>query len=377
MSTDVAFLEPAPPDYDTSLFAFQTLPDHVLYIDAVPRSAGSGLEFEVLGSAGIRSEARRRFGIGPYVGMSSTGGTFYAVIGRADPASPDFDFDAGLFQVPSDDNDPGNDQCTTADDVGGLGVGETVIRSSLGFSSPQDQDWFRVQIDDPGSLLTVRSMQSTAGFYIDPPVDADTLVQVFGPDCTTLVASSNDAGTFDSVTTPPLDVAGAYHVRVAPSQRGSDNALYGLELELEGGFASIPEVEPNDTPVQADANPVTAPYFLYAAIAPAFDVDVLAVDVPPPGATLVATMRSGNVNECRQAGGDPADSFMRLIGPDRVTVLAENEDQCASCPVLDFCSGVAVEVGAGVHYIEVASSPTYAPDDTFDYRLEVSLEPLP
>ncbi|MGK4004250.1 pre-peptidase C-terminal domain-containing protein [Sorangium sp. So ce1036] len=123
----------------------------------------------------------------------------------------------------------------------------------------------------------------------------------------------------------------------------------------------LDETEPNNTPAQA--NDHAAPWL--AEIAPAGDVDVIAVSVPGPSSTLNVVVSDNGTGAC-MAG--QLDSFIEILGSDGSTVLASDEDSG-----LGYCSFASVpDLAAGTYYVRVRAAQL-VPDATFFYRLNVTL----
>ncbi|MSP17683.1 MAG: DUF4215 domain-containing protein, partial [Myxococcales bacterium] len=126
------------------------------------------------------------------------------------------------------------------------------------------------------------------------------------------------------------------------------------------------ESEPNNTPTDADA--FLAPWT--AEISPALDRDFVAVTVPGPASTLMATVDDTGAGDCPMR---LIDSELAIYGTDGVTVLVSNDD---IDPALNWCSSAtATGLAAGTYYVRVAASSVFAAMTTFDYVLEVVVTP--
>jgi hypothetical protein len=69
---------------------------------------------------------------------------------------------------------------------------------------------------------------------------------------------------------------------------------------------------------------------------------------------------------------DGIDTEIWLYEDDGVTDIAFNDDDGTS-----FCSLIGVTLDAGDYRVRVLSSQLYAPESTFDYRLDIEIEPCP
>ncbi len=129
-------------------------------------------------------------------------------------------------------------------------------------------------------------------------------------------------------------------------------------------YFPIDEAEPND--VVADCATFSVPY--QAAVSPSGDNDYIAITLDEPAANLQIEV-TGLADECSAL---MIDSEAELIDPDGLTTLDFNDDLSQS----NFCSRVEVDDPvAGTYFVRVSSSQTYAPDGTFPYALEVTIDP--
>jgi len=124
--------------------------------------------------------------------------------------------------VPAD-VDP-NDTCAKAQPAGAL----PADIKNLYMSSKDDVDWvsFDVAAADVGKIVHA----------ITEPGDAktDTVLEVFGPDCTTsLGGPSDDTAFYEDLISTPITAPGKHFVKVANSKYGYTGKLYNLSITLE------------------------------------------------------------------------------------------------------------------------------------------------
>ncbi len=122
------------------------------------------------------------------------------------------------------------------------------------------------------------------------------------------------------------------------------------------------ESEQNGEPALADA--FAAPWT--AEIAPAGDVDVVAISVPGPSSTLTADTYDLGDGACSLL---ELDAYLEILDTDGVTVLAEDDDSGDG-----YCAHTsAAGLGAGTYYVRVKASPA-DPSVTFPYHLSLVVQ---
>jgi cysteine-rich repeat protein len=175
---------------------------------------------------------------------------------------------------------------------------------------------------------------------------------------------SGDAGGYElDVVSRAADVCGdGYRDEGEACDDGDLDAGDGCNAACE---LEATEVEPNDTPAEADA--ATAPF--YAEIAPQGDVDVVAVSIEQDGAELTAATLNFGDGACALG---LLDSYIEILGPDQETVLADDDDGGDGLCARAVASGLT----AGTYYVRVTASPlAEAGTETFPYRLGLSVGP--
>jgi len=118
-----------------------------------------------------------------------------------------------------------NDACPTAQEIYAI---SDVVEGDL--SDSTDEDWFRVAIDEAGTV-EVRTNDTTGdGCGRTSDVGTDTLLEVYRTDCATRIAASDDDGTSYCSRVVLSDVApGDLLVRVRAFTVGIDRS-YALEV---------------------------------------------------------------------------------------------------------------------------------------------------
>lgn len=235
-----------------------------------------------------------------------------------------------------------------------------------------------------GTLHVEATAEHDLGVYVrtaclnsSSQVVCTDLVPGFVSETFDLVATAGDSYTifidgFASGEAGPFELSVSFIVAVC-----GDGAMAGFEQCDDGN--TIPgdgcsgtctrefsESEPNNTPTDADA--FLAPWT--AEISPALDRDFVAVTVPGPASTLMATVDDTGAGDCPMR---LIDSELAIYGTDGVTVLVSNDD---IDPALNWCSSAtATGLAAGTYYVRVAASSVFAAMTTFDYVLEVVVTP--
>lgn len=173
-----------------------------------------------------------------------------------------------------------------------------------------------------------------------------------------LVSGSAQAQSWASPAKPAVEARRPYAAAFRPAGRPP------TAIRLRAARATIVESEPNDSIATAD--PVTLGDTLTGVVDPAGDVDYFALDVT--GGTRL------NLDVDAQALGSPLDPILVLIAPDRVTVLAFNDDfdgldsriQFTVSTTGRYFVGIAAFAGGGgpsETYTLIFGSPTPGPGD--------------
>ncbi|KYF55653.1 hypothetical protein BE08_40690 [Sorangium cellulosum] len=248
-------------------------------------------------------------------------------------------------------------------------------------------DVVRVTVPSGPTALVVGTGDVTSSDCLDGRLD--TAVEILDESGALIVRREFGGVGHCARAVAPALPAGDYYVRVTarvgPEQRapyglsvtlvpevcGDGNATYGEQCDDgnttpgDGCSAAcrfeLHETEPNDTPAQANTH--AAPWL--AEIAPAGDVDVVAVNVPGPSSTLIATVSDNGTEACMNGR---LDSYIEILGDDGATVLASDDDSGAG-----YCSSAsATGLAGGTYHVRVRAAEI-VPDATFFYRLNVTL----
>lgn len=115
--------------------------------------------------------------------------------------------------------------------------------------------------------------------------------------------------------------------------------------------SATPEIEPNDTPADAGANPhIDGNALISGAITPIGDEDWFAVDLTGIGDLKIETFEAGSLTDC-----DGVDTTLALFAPDGTTVLASDDDSGpVACAALDPAADPDLtRLDPGTYYIRV------------------------
>jgi hypothetical protein len=125
-------------------------------------------------------------------------------------------------KVMTSDVDP-NDTCANAQPAGALPANI----KNLYLSSKDDVDWisFDVAAGNEGKIVHVTT---TAG-----DAQTDTVLEVFGSNCTTSLGKSSDGDYHEDHKSAPITTPGKYFVKVTNSTYGYTGLLYNLSIALE------------------------------------------------------------------------------------------------------------------------------------------------
>ncbi|WP_437642263.1 DUF4215 domain-containing protein [Sorangium sp. So ce854] len=252
---------------------------------------------------------------------------------------------------------------------------------------PDDVDVVRVTVPSGPTALVVGTGDVTSSDCLDGRLD--TAVEILDESGALIVRREFGGVGHCARAVAPALPAGDYYVRVTARVGPEQRAPYGLSVTLvpevcgdgdatygeqcddgnttpgDGCSAAcrfeLHETEPNDTPAQADAH--AAPWL--AEISPARDVDVVAVSVPGPSSTLIATVSDNGTEACMNGR---LDSYIEILGDDGATVLASDDDSGVG-----YCSSAsATGLAGGTYHVRVRAAEI-VPDATFFYRLNVTL----
>ena len=168
-----------------------------------------------------------------------------------------------------------------------------------------------------------------------------------------------DAGTFTlSVNSRPIVCGDGF-------RDGAEACDDGNAASGDGCSASCAleptEVEPNDSVAQASTLPGSG--VGVGEIAPAGDVDVVAVTVSSAPSSIRATVRDFDGHSCEEGG---LEGLLEIVDADGVTVLASRDAGATdTCP-----TAIAGIAAPGTYYVRLrASAIALAP--TFPYKLDV------
>lgn len=127
---------------------------------------------------------------------------------------------------------------------------------------------------------------------------------------------------------------------------------------LTSAILPVDEVEPNDTP--AEANPVASPFYGFLADG---DDDYVAVTVPGPASKIIAVVGDVGNGAC---GAQEMDSEVEIYATDGVTSLAYDDDSGTG-----LCSqATAANLPAGAYFVRVGTPV----GDVFAYKLQVVVQ---
>ncbi|AUX33481.1 MULTISPECIES: DUF4215 domain-containing protein [Sorangium] len=252
---------------------------------------------------------------------------------------------------------------------------------------PDDKDVVRVTVPTGPTALVVETGDITSSDCLNGRLD--TIVEILDESGALIVQRDFGGVGHCARAVAPALPAGDYYVRVTARVGPEQRAPYGLLVTLvpevcgdgdttageqcdDGNTApgdgcsaacrfELHETEPNDAPAQADAH--AAPWL--AEISPAGDVDVVAVNVPGPRSTLIATVSDNGTEACAT---NRLDSYVEILGGDGADVLASDDDSGVG-----YCSSAsATDLAAGTYRVRVRASDL-VPDATFFYRLNVTI----
>jgi cysteine-rich repeat protein len=290
-------------------------------------------------------------------------------------------------------NDGCSDDChfdlTEVEPNGTAGTANVYAAPYFGAVQPAgDQDVIRVTVPSGPTTLTAETSSITSAACVNNQLDS--AVDILDSAGTVLVSNDNSGPGLCAQAVAPSLAAGTYYVRVrAPALTITPTFGYRLDLTLvaevcgdgnvapaeqcdDGNTAAgdgcsptcrfeLTEAEPNNAPAQANA--YADP--LLAEIAPAGDVDVIAIDVPGPSSTLSVAVGDRGTGTC-EAG--LLDSYLEILDTDGARVLASDEDTG-----LGNCSyASAAGLPAGTYFARVRASDL-SPSTTFFYLLTVTL----
>lgn len=212
--------------------------------------------------------------------------------------------------------DDHGDFCNFATDLAANGTGTGSV------NTPDDEDFFRVQVPSRGTLTTGTSLTT----------DLDPEVAVFDADCQRLVENDDYGPGRNSLVSLAVD-PGTYYVRVHAFNGGTT-----------GPYAVTPAFAPS-TPAGDDhgdscasATTIAPEFSAYGRISPASDRDFYRFVVEGQATFTVASSDS--------AGLDPIGAVLDA----NCNLLAENDDSNDG----DF--SVSVPVDAGTYFIRVGSA---------------------
>ncbi|WP_437604173.1 myxococcus cysteine-rich repeat containing protein [Sorangium sp. So ce590] len=252
---------------------------------------------------------------------------------------------------------------------------------------PDDVDVVRVTVPSGPTVLIAETSDVTSSDCLNGRLD--TAVEILDESGALLVRREFGGVGHCARAVAPALPAGDYYVRVTANVAADQGTPYRLIVTLvpevcgdgvategeqcddgnttagDGCSAAcrfeLDEVEPNNTPAQAGAH--AAPWL--AEISPAGDVDVVAVSVPGPSSTLIATVSDNGTGTCMTG---QLDSYIEILGDNGAAVLASDEDSG-----LGYCSSALVTgLAAGTYHVRVRAAEI-VPDATFFYRLNVTI----
>ncbi|WP_437312406.1 DUF4215 domain-containing protein [Sorangium sp. So ce385] len=252
---------------------------------------------------------------------------------------------------------------------------------------PDDVDVVRVTVPTGPTALVAETGDITSSDCLEGRLD--TIVEILDESDALIVRRDLGGVGLCARAVAPALPAGDYYVRVTARVGPGQRSPYGLLVTLvpevcgdgdttageqcddgnttpgDGCSAAcrfeLDEAEPNDAPAQANAH--AAPWL--AEISPAGDVDVVAVNVPGPSSTLIATVSDNGTEVCAT---NRLDSYLEILGDDGADVLASDDDSGAG-----YCSSASVtDLPAGTYHVRVRAADLVR-DATFFYRLNVTI----
>lgn len=247
---------------------------------------------------------------------------------------------------------------------------------------PGDQDWFRIIVPAPTSLIidtTSRNTGTQSGDPVPLPSITDTVLALYADDGATLIAQNDDRAdvprperSYFSRIVASVD-AGAYYVRVrgfssAPSTTRSigDYVLYAHCFPVEGCLgAPSPgpaEVEPNNS--CATATPAACCAIYDSTCDVSGDVDFYEFSVTRPMAVTLETSES-----IATTGVPILDGDTRIWLYDVTCSLHSSDDDAGSLRY----SRLNANLPPGTYFVEVSHKTR---SGAGDYRLTITCEPL-
>jgi cysteine-rich repeat protein len=251
-----------------------------------------------------------------------------------------------------------------------------------------DVDFVSFSVVSANTSVVARTMDIGDGACSSGNID--TIVTVLAADGTTIIASDDDGGEgyCSRAVLPSLSI-GDYFVRVeASSIAPSPTFVYRLRVDQtmdvcgngtktpgeacdDGNTTAgdgcsptctieISETEPNGTTAEAD--PFTEPW--NAVLTPLGDVDVVAVSLAAPAASMTATTTDQGTNSC---AAKTLDTVVEILAPNGTTVLASGDDIVGNCG-----SAMTTNLSAGTYFIRVKGG-TLATDPS-PYGLQIILQ---
>lgn len=335
---------------ESKLFTITTNPDIATVVWVTADSADASPAFALLPDTG-RFEDMLNFGSSVTLPADPMAQTYYLVYWD-NTGTTGYDITIGVEEQAPDEPD----ECQVA---APLAVPADLQGASL--ADETDEDWFAITV--PASADGFRI--SVATYPGD--TDTDTVLDIVGPNCTTLVAGpSADSGYHELLVSDLIQVAAdtTYYVRVYNSSFGFTSPNYNLTVEL---LPNAPDAyEPNND--FASATTAASGGMYPATVAPADDLDYYAV-MATMGQTITATITDGVQSSC---GGPPGlnDSEVEILDS-AGTQLAFNDDESNT----NWCSvATATAPADGTYYIRAATSAQYCPGCIFDYTLLVDVQ---
>ena len=252
-----------------------------------------------------------------------------------------------------------------------------------------DEDLVSVSVENGPSSLVVEIADVTSSACLSG--ELDSYLEVLDSDGVTVLVGDDDSGTgaCSRVIATGLSAGLTYYVRVkAYPSGGTPTFPYRLDVtiiqDICGDTAVTPgeqcddgnvtpddgcsptcqfelaETEPNGSAVQADT--YAAPWL--ATVAPAADIDFVAVTVPGPSSTITASTGDHGTGTCAT---NKLDSYLEIRGTDGVVVLQADNDSGPG-----YCSFVtAANLPAGTYFVVVKAGPL-VPNGTFFYALAIT-----
>ena len=157
-----------------------------------------------------------------------------------------------------------------------------VVRGSLFPANDWDYYSFSATAGDRLYALTMTSASASSS--------TDSVLELYGPDGTTLIEHDNDDGSFSSnassIAGAVLPTTGTYYLRVRHNQATGQLFPYDLYMHLQRGTPGV-ESEPNDDP--SNANPLPASGWVAGTFDVANDVDIYSLELNA-GDTIVLSL---------------------------------------------------------------------------------------